>query len=232
MHSLEAASFDAWIKLYRPDENSPNSTVSYYRKGELVNALFDVEIRARTNGARSLDHVLALLWQRYGKEERPVPEDAMQSLFEEAAGVSLGDLFDRWVRGTAEVDAATTLRKVGLTVERPSKEGAALGVRTREIGGRVVVQSVLRGSAAHAAGIDAGDEVVAIGGRRVEGSSLDAIVSKLAPHATTEVLVVRDGRLRTLAVTLDAPRDRRVKIVPAEGATDAEKALYRAWLAV
>ena len=78
VHSLEDASFDAWIKLYRPDENSPNSTVSYYRKGELVCALLDLEMRARTGGARSLDDVLRHLWATYGKSERPVPEDGMQ----------------------------------------------------------------------------------------------------------------------------------------------------------
>ena len=57
VHSLEEASFDAWIKLYRPDENSANSTVSYYRKGEVVCALLDIEIRARTSGRASLDGV-------------------------------------------------------------------------------------------------------------------------------------------------------------------------------
>jgi predicted metalloprotease with PDZ domain len=231
VHPLEEASFDAWIKLYRPDENSPNSTVSYYRKGELVNALLDVEIRARTNGARSLDHVLALLWERYGKKETPVPEDGMQALFEEAAGVSLADLFAAWVRGTAEIDAATTLRKVGLAIERTPKEGGALGVRTRESGGRVTVQAVLRGGAAHAAGVDAGDEIVAVGERRVEGSSLESITSKLAVGTTTDVLVARDGKLRALEITLEAPRERRTKIVASGDATDAQKALLKGWLA-
>lgn len=230
VHPLEEASFDAWIKLYRPDENSPNSTVSYYRKGELVNALLDAEIRARTNGARSLDDVLALLWSRYGKDERPVPEEAMQSIFEESAGVPLGDLFDAWIRGTVEVDAAATLKKVGLAVERSPKEGAALGVRTRESGGRVTVQAVLRGSAAHAAGVDAGDEIVAIGERRVEGASVESITSKLAPGTATEILIARDGRLRTLPITLEAPREKRTKIVPATDATDTEKALLRGWI--
>ncbi len=231
VHPLEEASFDAWIKLYRPDENSPNSTVSYYRKGELVNALFDVEIRARTSGARSLENVLALLWERHGRRDVPVPEDGMQAIFEEAAGVPLGDLFDAWVRGAAEVDAATTLRKVGLAIERTPKDGAALGVRTRESGGRVTVQAVLRGGAAHAAGIDAGDEIVAVGERRVEGSSLDAITSKLSPGTTTEVLVARDGRIRPLKITLEQPRERRTKIVSAGDASEAQKALLKGWLA-
>src|SRR5262249_39526775 len=66
LHALEDASFDAWIKLYRPDENSANTSVSYYRKGEVVCALLDIEMRHRTLGRASLDHVLAYLWQKHG----------------------------------------------------------------------------------------------------------------------------------------------------------------------
>ncbi|CAN5287851.1 PDZ domain-containing protein [soil metagenome] len=230
VHALEEASFDAWIKLYRPDENSPNSTISYYRKGELVNALLDVEIRVRTNGARSLDHVLALLWERHGSVELPVPEDGMQKIFEDAAGVPLEDLFATGSRGTTEIDAAGTLRKIGLAVERTVKDGAALGVRTRDSGGRVTVQAVLRGGAAHGAGVEAGDEIVAIGDRRLDGSTVDGITSKLAPGTTTTVLVARDGKLKSLPITLEAPRERRTKIVPSGYATDAQKALFRAWM--
>ena len=56
--SVEEASFDAWIKYYRPDENSINSSVSYYEKGELLGMLLDLEIRRRTSGAKSLDDVM------------------------------------------------------------------------------------------------------------------------------------------------------------------------------
>ena len=51
--SLEESSFDAWIKLYRPDENSVNSTISYYLKGGVVALLLDLEIRARTDGGNA-----------------------------------------------------------------------------------------------------------------------------------------------------------------------------------
>ena len=36
VQSAEAASFDAWIKQYRPDENSPNVSISYYTKGAVI----------------------------------------------------------------------------------------------------------------------------------------------------------------------------------------------------
>jgi predicted metalloprotease with PDZ domain len=84
VQALEDTSFDAWIKLYRPDENSTNSTISYYRKGEVVCALLDLEIRSRSKGRAGLDTVLAHLWREYGERRRPVPEEGMQAVFERA----------------------------------------------------------------------------------------------------------------------------------------------------
>ncbi|HEX9100555.1 MAG TPA: hypothetical protein VF997_00050, partial [Polyangia bacterium] len=101
--SLEESSFDAWIKLYRPDENSANSTISYYLKGGVVALLLDLEIRARTGGKRSLDDVMRLLWTRFGKAGRGFADDRVQALAEEATGLELGAFFDRHVRGRDEV---------------------------------------------------------------------------------------------------------------------------------
>jgi predicted metalloprotease with PDZ domain len=151
VHPLEDASFDAWIKLYRPDENSANSSVSYYRKGEVVCALLDLEIRARSNGRASLDRVLAMLWEEYGARRRAVPEDGMQAIFERAAGVPLGDLFDAWIRSSTEIDFAPTLARFGLTLERTARPDAApctLGLRVRNDGGRATIAVVTRDGAA------------------------------------------------------------------------------------
>ena len=231
VHALESASFDAWIKLYRPDENSPNSTISYYRKGELVCGLLDLELRARTQGRSSLDAVLLHAWNTCGARGKPVPEDGMQRLFEEATGLQLGDLFDAWIRGTRDLDVDATLRHVGLAVERQPRGEAkcGLGVRTRADGARLYVASVLRGSAAQRAGLDAGDEIVALGDKRVE-ASLDAVLAGKRPGDSTTLLVCRDGLLRTLPVVLDPPRLDKIRLAAAKDATPEQNALRAAWL--
>src|SRR4029077_13231387 len=91
-HSLEEASFDAWIKLYKPDESNLNTTVSYYLKGGLVMFALDLQIRRRTEGARSLDDVLRAMWKAHASA--PYPDD-LQPLFEEATGLALGEVFAR-----------------------------------------------------------------------------------------------------------------------------------------
>jgi predicted metalloprotease with PDZ domain len=237
VQSLEQASFDAWIKLYRPDENSDNSSVSYYRKGEVVCALLDAEIRARTQGKASLDAVLRRLWERHGKTLVPVPEDGMQALFEEAAGTSLGDLFDAWIRAPGEIDYDRTLAKVGLALDREPRDDAArksraaLGARVRTDGGRAIVASVVRGGAAQLGGVDPGDELLGMAGRRIEAGAIDAVLASSAPGEEVEVAVARDGGLLTLRVRLEEARPDKVRFVSTPAATGAERALGAAWLA-
>jgi predicted metalloprotease with PDZ domain len=231
--ALEDASYDAWIKLYRPDENSANSSVSYYRKGEVVSALLDLELRARTDGRTTLDAVLAYLWTEYGEPERPVPEDAMQAIFEHVAGVPMGDLFDAWVRGTSEIPYAATLARFGLSLERAPRSDSppcSLGARFRSDAGRAFVTTVARDSAAARGGIDAGDEVLGIAGLRVEGVNVDAALRGRTPGQTVDVVIARDGHLAVKNVTLDPPRPDRVKLVPMRDASDAARRAFESWL--
>ena len=49
VQSVAQASFDAWIKYYRQDENTPNATVSYYTKGALVALCLDLSLRQQSS---------------------------------------------------------------------------------------------------------------------------------------------------------------------------------------
>jgi predicted metalloprotease with PDZ domain len=231
--SLEDASYDAWIKLYRPDENSVNSTVSYYRKGELVCALLDIELRARTAERVTLDHVLGHLWREHGLRDRPVPEDAMQSIFEHVAGVPLGDLFEPWIRRPGELGYDGTFARVGLTVDRSSRSDApdcSLGLRLRAEGGRAMVSSVTRNTAAAAAGIDPGDELLAIAGTRVEGGNVEAALRGRHGGETVDVLLARDGRVLVRPTKLDPQRQDRVRLLVKRDAPQAARDAFTAWL--
>jgi predicted metalloprotease with PDZ domain len=233
VHSLEEASFDAWIKLYRPDENSQNSSVSYYRKGELVCALFDLEIRARSEGRASLDRVVGHLWDEYGARGVPVPEGSMGEILAKVAGVPMDDLLDAWVRAPGEIDYAATLAKVGLAVERSSRPEApevSLGIRVRNEGGRAVVATAMRGGAGQRAGLDPGDEIVALGGARIEGTSVEAALAGKRAGDSVEALLARDGRTLSRTVTLDPARQDRVKLVAIPDASAAARAAFTAWL--
>ena len=62
------ASYDAWIKAYRPDENSVNTAISYYTKGSVIAWLLDAKLRHSTAGRAGLDDLMRLAYQRYSGE--------------------------------------------------------------------------------------------------------------------------------------------------------------------
>lgn len=115
VQTLEAASFDTWIKYYQPDENTPNSAISYYTKGAMVGFLLDARIRRATGGEGSLDDVMRLAWERFGPERGFTPAE-FEALATEVAGEDLTSFFDRAVRSTEELDLAPALQWLGLRV--------------------------------------------------------------------------------------------------------------------
>ncbi|HWE31609.1 MAG TPA: PDZ domain-containing protein, partial [Polyangia bacterium] len=239
--SLEESSFDAWIKLYRPDENTVNSTISYYLKGGVVALLLDLEIRARTGGKRSLDDVMRLLWARFGKSGQGFADDRVQALVEEATGVEVGAFFDRHVRGRDEVDAERLLATVGLQLaadrgDRDDGDGDGgerepwLGVSTREDGDALIVATAIDGGPAVQAGLYANDQLLALDGFRVDASSLKDRLAPKKPGDKARFTIFRRDELRELEVTLAEKPVEKFKITPAASASDAAKAAYQAWL--
>jgi predicted metalloprotease with PDZ domain len=233
-HSLEDSSFDAWIKLYKPDESNVNTTVSYYLKGGLAALTLDLEIRRRTEGARSLDDALRALWTRYGKVGRPHPED-VEPIFAEATGLDLGDFFRRVVRGTEDPALVHELAAVGLELKASADpaqlaDGASavwLGLTTSG----VRVTGVLDGSPAAAAGLSPGDELCAIDRLRVASESeARATLAARRPGDAIELAVWRRHRLVMVpAVIGAAPPTRHELVALAEPAPD-QAARYLAWM--
>jgi predicted metalloprotease with PDZ domain len=155
----------------------------------------------------------------------------MQAFFERTVGAPLGDLFDAWIRSPAEVDCRPTLARVGLVIDRTPRAdgpGVSLGVRTRGEGGRTIVASALRDSAAWRAGIDAGDELIAVDGSRIDG--LDAVLRGRKAGDEVDVLLARDGRIAHKRVVLDAARLDRVALRPDPDAPPIARDAFARWL--
>jgi predicted metalloprotease with PDZ domain len=231
--SLEQSSFDAWIKLYKPDESNLNTTVSYYLKGGLVLFALDLQIRRRTEGAKSLDDVLRLLWTRHGKPREPHP-DNLQPLFEEATGLALGEVFDRQIRGVEDPDLAKELAYVGLELKTSADpaqvaDGLAalwLGVTTQ--GTRIT--GVLDHTPAAAAGLSPGDEVIAIDRFRVTSDGeLRNLIGARKVGDTIAVSLFRRHKLVDVEVTLAAAPPTRYEVVGVAEPGPAA-ARYQAWL--
>jgi predicted metalloprotease with PDZ domain len=232
--SLEESSFDAWIKLYKPDESNLNTTVSYYLKGGLAMLALDLRIRRRTDGARSLDDVLRALWRDFGAKGVPYPED-VEAIFSEAVGLDLSEPFTRWIRGVDDPELVGELAEVGLEL-RAHHDPAQLegGARAVWLGATCAgprITGVLDGSPAQAAGLAPGDELCAIDGFRVFGD-VDARAMLGLRHVddAIELSLWRRNRLVHLTARLgEAPPTRyEIAAIPSPG--EARAARYQAWM--
>ncbi len=236
--SLEESSFDSWIKLYRPDENSVNSTVSYYLKGGLVTLCLDLEIRKRTGGAKSTDDVLRHLWTTYGTAERGFDDTQVQRDFETACDLDLSDSFSRYVRGREDPALAEWLAAFGLELRvKPEKSDGEerknpgwLGVNTKTDGGRLLVANTLTGSPAEQAGLYAGDELIAIDGWRIDEKSFGERLGPRHPGDQLRLAFFRTSELREIQVTLAPKPKDSFEIVPSPTADDTAKSLCQSWL--
>ncbi|TKC90879.1 M61 family metallopeptidase [Trinickia terrae] len=232
--SVAESSFDAWVKYYRQDENAPNAIVSYYAKGSLVALTLDLAIRAQTDHRKSLDDVMRLLWQRYGRDfyrgkAHGVGEDEVEALFAEATGADLSGLFGEAVRGTRDLPLAELLAPFGVTLAADAGTNGkpSLGAKTRG-GADCTLTAVHDGGAAQKAGLSAGDVLVAVDGLRVTGSNLDALLTRHQPGAMVEVHAFRRDELRVARVKLDGPEALRYKLTVGEaGGKRAEPAAQR-----
>ncbi|VWB63677.1 peptidase M61 domain-containing protein [Burkholderia lata] len=235
--SVAESSFDAWIKYYRQDENATNAIVSYYTKGSLVALAFDLAIRAQTRNRKSLDDVMRLLWQRYGRDfyrgkQAGVEENEVETLIEEATGVALGRLFADAVHGTRDLPLAELLAPFGVTLAPDVANGAAvkptIGARLRG-GADCTFAAVYEGGAAHRAGLSAGDTLIAVDGLRVTGTNLDVLLARYRPGDKVEVHAFRRDELRTAKLKLDGPEVTRYRLTAAAKPAAVSKA-REAWL--
>ncbi|MDT7834465.1 M61 family metallopeptidase [Aquabacterium sp. OR-4] len=207
LQSLAEASFDAWIKYYRPDENSANATVSYYVKGALVALALDLSLRQR---GHSLDAVMRRLWA--DSAGGPVDEAAIQAALQAVAGRGLQRTLRAWVHGTDELPLAELLAATGvLCGSERAGWAATLGLKLSEgpVSG-VQVKSVLAGSAAAVAGVAAGDELLAVDGWRIR--RLDDALAWAGRESPFDLLLARDQRVLTLR--LQPQRDAALAATP------------------
>jgi predicted metalloprotease with PDZ domain len=237
VQSVEESSFDAWVKQYRPDENTINSSISYYDKGAIVGLLLDLEIRRRSGGARSLDDVMRALYNDFFKRNRNYTPEDFQRVAERAAGSSLEEFFRRYVRGRDELDYDASLAWAGLRLDtasdaagRPAPQLADLGATLEEKDGRLTVKNVPAGTPAYEQGLSAADQIVAVDGYRATLAFLNARVADKRPGERLSLTVFRTDELRTLDIKLGARASAAYRVVPVAAPTEQQKRNYQAWL--
>jgi predicted metalloprotease with PDZ domain len=228
------ASYDAWIKYYRADENSANTSVSYYTKGAVIGFLLDMRIRAATGGRQSLDDLMRLAYERFSGPRGYTPEE-FRAVAHEVAGEDLSAWFARALDSTEELDYDEALEWLGLELmgDEPDPDAEAdgwIGLVTRVSDGRRLVAQVRRDTPGYTAGFNVGDELLAIGDYRVLPGEWDDRVTHTQPGTNISVLVSRRGALKRVPVEIGARPVESWDLAPLENASDAQEARRESWL--
>jgi len=231
VQSAAMASFDAWIKSYRPNENSVNTTISYYTKGAVVAMMLDLDIINFSKGKHSLDDVMQYMYNEYYKVKKRGYTDAEFKLaLEKFAGKKLDDFYAKYINGVADIDYNSYLTYAGCKIsdDLAGSNTAALGITMIANTRRVIVASVLRGTAAWDDGINVNDEIITVDGKPVD--SQEPLFGNKKPGDKILVKLIRDGLEKNLTVTLKRSTTVKFKIEQLANATPQQLAVRKKWM--
>jgi len=234
VQSAASSSYDAWIKYYRPNENSNNTGVSYYSKGEVIGLIMDLEIAKATKGVKSLDDVMKAMYLQCKTLKRGYTDAEFKAMVEKISGRSFTDFWAKYVNGTTPVAYDKYFGYAGIKVknENEGKSVPYLGVTSVKKEGRIFITAVSRNSAAWTDGLNVNDEILSIDGSPVESSveRMPAITGKNVGDVV-QINVGRDGIQRTFKVTLKA--NPNLKLVPVAAEASAEQLQVRkGWMGI
>jgi predicted metalloprotease with PDZ domain len=232
--SAELASYDAWIKYYRTDENTANTSISYYVKGAVIGFLLDAKLGRLTGGTKSLDDVMRLLYSRFSGDKGFAADDVRAAI-----GAVAGSSHEREIRAwlalvletTTELDYTEALNWFGLRMTAaPATPRPWLGVVARSSEQRTIVSEIRRGSPAYAAGVSVGDEISAINGEPLKPGELTTRVGQFAPGTKIAVSVTRRDSPRVLELTLGSDPGHAWTLSVSPVATQQQQQNLAAWL--
>lgn len=197
------SSYDAWIKGYRPNENSANTGMTYYSRGAILAAYLDAVIIDKFNGTKCLDNFMLYLYEEfYIKKNRGFTEIEFQDALEKFLGQDMDYFFDKYVNGTEIPNYKEVFGKIGIDVTYTGKASTSFGASLSQEAGNCIVKGIRAGSAAETAGLSVGDEIIAADGMRIDNSSIESYVGSLGEGEKCSLLIARDEVMMELTLQM------------------------------
>jgi predicted metalloprotease with PDZ domain len=223
------ASFDAWIKAYRPNENSGNTTMTYYSRGLIIAAVLDAMIIKQSNGKECLDHLMKDLYETYyvGKN-RGFTDAEFKACLVKHTGQDMAEFFLKYIDGTEVIPYSMYFLPLGVEVSDVGGVKPVFGANVSEEGGKVIIKSIRSNSSAEDAGLSVNDEVIACMNYRVDKAMLDALMNGAAVGDEFELTISRDQLMRKVIVKITGQK--RSTFIFTNRHTDESLPLFNYWL--
>jgi predicted metalloprotease with PDZ domain len=232
VQSLAESSFDAWIKFNNPTPDDVNSTVSYYEGGALVSLLLDLEIRRRSNKGDSLDTLMRAMYDAFPSSGPGFTTQDMMEVLYRITGAHFEEFFQRYIQAAEAYPFEELFPVVGLEmIPKNATPRAYSGLSIQDNNGACLVRSVLSDGPAYLAGVNGGDEIVALNGRRFKAADINPHLEQtMAPGDTIWLQLLRRNRLRRVEFRLATKPNPRWDLRKVEAATQQQRDAYEAWL--
>ncbi|MBC7418016.1 MAG: M61 family metallopeptidase [Pedobacter sp.] len=242
--SAAAASYDAWIIGYRPNENSKNNSISYYSKGEVIGILMDLEIIHATKGTKSLDDVMKAMYLQCKKLDRGYTDAEFKAMVEKISGENFTDFWAKYVNGVDDIDYNKYFEYVGVTIssENATPNKPYTGVAATLTNSAITVSGIDKDSPAWLSGLNVNDEIfkiddlslqevfanVKLTSPRIDLDTIPAVTNK-AIGEKISISVNRDGIEKTFDLKLQENPNVRLKAHIDPKQTAAQKAAFDKW---
>ena len=231
--SVAEASFDAWIKFYRKNENSQNNQISYYGKGLVLGAILDLLIIDGSKADKTLgDVMLELYHQFYKNMDKGIKSDDLKEAVEKASGENLSDFFDQYVYGTKDIDYKKFLLLAGIELDdtNDNTNTKSIGAVLSEEEGKLIIKSLRRGGSAYEHGLNVGDELLAINEYRVDKQNVGRIIDFFDAKDNVSVTLSRKGVIQQKVVEIRKDEAVRYSFKILKNPTKKQEKVYKTWM--
>lgn len=230
LQSLEASSFDAWIKFNKATPDSVNSTVSFYSKGEVLNFTLDAELRRLSRNTKSLDDVMRILYERFPLSGPAYTTADLLSIYKELTGADFTEFHAKYIAGTEDPDVDAAFAVFGLELTRGTSSTGSLGLDVKNNDDGLLVSAVRTDGPAYLAGVNADDVITAINGEKLNESKLNELLAASSADTELTLTISRRGKDRTIAVRVQEIPSGDWTLAHVSSPTPEQRAAYEHWL--
>ncbi|WP_020532473.1 M61 family metallopeptidase [Flexithrix dorotheae] len=197
--SLADSSFDLWLDGY--SKGIPDRKVSIYIKGALVALMLDLTLRINSNHQKSLDDVMALLWEKFGSNGKGYATDDILQTVNQVSQQNFSSFFQDYIYDVVQIEEnlLKLLVEFGLTLQTETNDSPLagfFGIKCNTINGKIFISQIAPESPAEGK-LFLNDEIIAIDYKKAVEENIDLIC---AGKNTLVVSVFRNNVLQTIGL--------------------------------
>ncbi len=231
IQSLGDASFDAWIKYYRQNENAPNTQVSYYVKGSVVALALHLYLLQHSDGEKGMDDIMSYFYQKYiTSPQIGYTYTSIITWVKECTGIDIVDFLEKYVEDVQELPLDEYLQFAGISLVDNTVAKNTLGIQLQYSSNQCMITYVDRRYPAYLHGLQYGDEIIAIDGYRIIDASWEKRWDTTPQGNVVKLTISRLGTLREVAIPMEKSRHRDCSLHIHNETTPLQQKIRSRWL--